>query len=513
VSHVAILFWFYKDLPLCRSRLDVLRRANPDTPIFGLYGGPADDQERFRDALAPLVDDYWAFETSATAKWKWRHGDLMLTAWHEARGQHLEWTHVFVAQWDMLVLAPVATLVPELGERDVLLSGIRRVETIANDWVWVQGGHGDDYRAFVDAMESQFGSVDPICCLFVIACLPRALLESYRDLAAPTVGYVEYRLPTVASVYGFRIVEDDRYPSWGPSSSVEGRPSGRERLVNGTRHPVRLPRILLEVARPSGARVFHPYHGIFPGTPYWALVSPLWAAYVGARSLRTAVMARVKRFRTHLWPGLRTRLSRGGAGRVLRAMKKPFAPSSGAGSGRDDLLAALPQNAVGVEIGVWRGDFSQQLLARLNPRELYLVDPWEFAPQFPGAMYGGTMATTQDDMDAIHAEVAQRFAPEVAVGRVIIARDRSADAAKGFAPNTFDFIYIDGNHSYEAVRDDLTAWAPLLKRNGVLAGDDYRVGGWWKDGVVRAVDEFARSGDWSCEIFGSQFLLRRSPNN
>ena len=73
-----------------------------------------------------------------------------------------------------------------------------------------------------------------------------------------------------------------------------------------------------------------------------------------------------------------------------------------------------------------------------------------------------------------------------------------------------DWIYIDGNHLYEFVRDDLAAALPKLRPGGYLACDDYGHAGWWEDGVRRAVDEFV--GTASVEVvanLGSQFVMRK----
>jgi hypothetical protein len=40
-------------------------------------------------------------------------------------------------------------------------------------------------------------------------------------------------------------------------------------------------------------------------------------------------------------------------------------------------------------------------------------------------------------------------------------------------------------------------------------GDDYGLGGWWQDGVIKAVDEFAASVGCVLRIKGSQFLIRK----
>lgn len=53
-----------------------------------------------------------------------------------------------------------------------------------------------------------------------------------------------------------------------------------------------------------------------------------------------------------------------------------------------------------------------------------------------------------------------------------------------------DIIYIDAAHEYEAVKNDISLYKPLVKNGGVLMGDDYN----WP-GVARAVNEL---GSFSC---------------
>jgi hypothetical protein len=56
-----------------------------------------------------------------------------------------------------------------------------------------------------------------------------------------------------------------------------------------------------------------------------------------------------------------------------------------------------------------------------------------------------------------------------------------------------DYLYVDADHSEEAVRSDLLAWAPHVRPGGLILGDDY--GNRWFPGVQRAWDDFeAASG-------------------
>jgi hypothetical protein len=209
-------------------------------------------------------------------------------------------------------------------------------------------------------------------------------------------------------------------------------------------------------------------------------------------------------------------------GSLKRAVPRPLrrrlrrliegGPSAPRSSPRSWVCDLLPPGSTGVEIGVWQGDFSALLLERVRPEALHLVDPWKFeqAGPYDEAMYGQAGAGDQQAMDAVHDRVCARFAGEIAAGQVIIHRAASAEAASSFRPDELDWVYIDGNHLYEFVHADLTAWGPLVERGGHLICDDYGVPGWWDDGVTRAVEEFAARADWDLvRVSDAQAVLRR----
>ena len=172
----------------------------------------------------------------------------------------------------------------------------------------------------------------------------------------------------------------------------------------------------------------------------------------------------------------------------------------------------LPRGSVGAEIGVWRGDFSARILRTVRPAKLHLIDPWTFMSDeaYRDAWYGGKLAADQEAMDTIHDGVVLRFAREIAAGVVEVHRSTSAEASSRFPDACFDWVYVDGNHLYEAVRADLELFDPKLKSDGLLAGDDYGLPGWWDDGVTRAVDDVVAAGGYEVVALASnQFVLRK----
>jgi hypothetical protein len=172
----------------------------------------------------------------------------------------------------------------------------------------------------------------------------------------------------------------------------------------------------------------------------------------------------------------------------------------------------LPRASVGAEIGVWQGDFSARILRTVRPAKLHLIDPWMFmgADEYRDAWYGGKLAADQAAMDDIHASVLRRFAREIAAGVVEVHRFTSVEAASRFPAAYFDWVYVDGNHLYEAVRADLELYGARLRAGGLLAGDDYGLPGWWEDGVTRAVDDLLATGGYeTVTLAANQFVLRK----
>lgn len=144
--------------------------------------------------------------------------------------------------------------------------------------------------------------------------------------------------------------------------------------------------------------------------------------------------------------------------------------------GRNRLAEYLGEEGFnkGVEIGVQWGKFSEKL-CKANPNiELYSIDPWH-------------SRRLKARMDEKFNESTQRLAPYNAT----VIRKFSMDALADFKNNSLDFVYIDGNHSFDYVCPDIIYWSHKVRKGGVVACHDYfhhRNGG-----IVHAVDAYTRS--------------------
>lgn len=156
---------------------------------------------------------------------------------------------------------------------------------------------------------------------------------------------------------------------------------------------------------------------------------------------------------------------------------------------RNSLLALLPEGGTVAEIGVFQGTFARAIFDRTKPKELYLIDCWEHQEQ--AAYPDPTNYETHQQLQS-WANVREMFCrnPEVRVIRAF-----SQAAAQRFPDNYFDWIYLDANHGYEAVKADLATWYPKIKPGGFLLGHDWVTSeaAGFPVGVIQAVSEFLES--------------------
>lgn len=79
-------------------------------------------------------------------------------------------------------------------------------------------------------------------------------------------------------------------------------------------------------------------------------------------------------------------------------------------------------------------------------------------------------------------ELEQKFAP-----RAIVLNMTTAQASRTIEDGSLDFVFVDADHSYEAVQEDIALWKPKVKAGGWLGGHDYHTRKF--PGVVQAVNE------------------------
>jgi len=117
----------------------------------------------------------------------------------------------------------------------------------------------------------------------------------------------------------------------------------------------------------------------------------------------------------------------------------------------------------GAEIGTARGSYAITLCVNNPNLKLYCVDAW--------ATYDGLNDyKDQNQLDEYLAHAMRRLEPYKGVE---IVYSKSMDAVKQFADGSLDFVYIDANHEFPYVAEDLFYWSKKVKSGGIVSGHDY----------------------------------------
>ena len=144
-----------------------------------------------------------------------------------------------------------------------------------------------------------------------------------------------------------------------------------------------------------------------------------------------------------------------------------------------DLVTHLFQQQetiVGLEIGVASGWTMNHFLQNLSNLQLTGIDP------YVGYM-DGHIQITQELLDAQYLAAQDNISDFAPRGKIL--RGYSQDFVNSFEDKSLDYIFIDGDHSYEGALRDCELFFPKIKSNGIFAGHD-----WSFDGVQKAVNEF-----------------------
>ena len=238
---------------------------NPDVDIFAMYGGDVAFSKDAYDAISVLVDDFYCFDIPKSPEWKWKNGDHLIGHWFLERGVNLRWENLFILQWDMLVLdKPLHLLLQNYKTDQVLLSGFIEFDAVSKWWGWSRK-FPDDVRQYRKYLRDNFSYEGPLyACLFIVACFPRKFLSKYAIESLTEAGFLEYKIPTMAKIYGFDIYYDKQFEPWWAANPSTKNISNRLKVLNASGIDVGLITIIKELLKPRGRRVFHPYGKSFP---------------------------------------------------------------------------------------------------------------------------------------------------------------------------------------------------------------------------------------------------------
>ena len=142
----------------------------------------------------------------------------------------------------------------------------------------------------------------------------------------------------------------------------------------------------------------------------------------------------------------------------------------------------------GVEVGTFKGHFSKDIM-QVWEGTLYMVDAW---PAQEASNHKNL------ERDSVYGQAIDSISEYE--DRAIMIRARSEIAAGMFEDASLDFVYIDANHAYEYVAQDIRLWYTKVKPGGYLCGQDYLDIDWNSD------PNFDRNGKDKHIYIGSQYF-------
>lgn len=135
------------------------------------------------------------------------------------------------------------------------------------------------------------------------------------------------------------------------------------------------------------------------------------------------------------------------------------------------------------EIGVNKGETSKIFRSLFPDAHLFLIDPWKISSDY--LMSATPISRKIKHYENAYSSVRAQFKNDP---NVQILRMSSLEAV-AHTPDQFDLVFIDANHEYSHVKQDILSWLPKVRHGGILAGHDYDPQIPMFSGVKQAVDE------------------------
>ena len=174
----------------------------------------------------------------------------------------------------------------------------------------------------------------------------------------------------------------------------------------------------------------------------------------------------------------------------------------------DMAIEIAPNDSIFVELGSYFGKSACYLAQKVQESKkkitLYVVDMWE--------LIGGEEKhkkyrdSIDPDMYFVFLETMRRAS---ILSNIVPIKMDSSKSSRLFNDSSVFFCYIDANHTYNSVLQDIKSWLPKIKSGGILAGHDYLNNGITEpkyEGLERAVNEMFPDG---IERIGNRSWLKR----
>ena len=165
------------------------------------------------------------------------------------------------------------------------------------------------------------------------------------------------------------------------------------------------------------------------------------------------------------------------------------------------LARAVPCGGLIVEIGSGSGgSMACMALGSADDVRLVSVDPFQ---PYDEQTHAGIVRDVREGKEDLFWQTADEFGYRDRVSNI---KRLSSKAHRELVDGSCDLLFVDGNHSYDVARKDLSLYWSKVKPGGVLVGHDYTTR---FPGVIQAVDEWAYADKVVTPAGTSLFLVRK----
>lgn len=171
---------------------------------------------------------------------------------------------------------------------------------------------------------------------------------------------------------------------------------------------------------------------------------------------------------------------------------------------REELLRLLPRDSVGAELGILDGEFSAKIVEIARPRRLFLVDLFTGTTLLMRRDDSGQWRPFHPSPQEAWEMARRRLAEPIERGTVQLICAEACAWLESVPPRSLDWVYLDDDHTYEHVAQELELAALCLKPGGWLMGHDYCE---VLPDVPRAVDEFCARHNLVIDVLTDEPLL------
>jgi len=156
---------------------------------------------------------------------------------------------------------------------------------------------------------------------------------------------------------------------------------------------------------------------------------------------------------------------------------------------RDEMMKVFEKNLIIAELGVFEGEFSKKIKEICNPKKLFLVD-----------LFHGNFGSGDKDGKNYHyvqledemKKIIKHFEND---DEVKVIKSSTVEFLNSIEDEYLDMVYIDADHSYNSVLNDLKLSYVKTKKGGYICGHDYVQ----KTEAEKAVNDFCKEMNLNIE--------------